>query len=49
MIPKAQINYQNLLAGYLIEGDLNYLSHYDFEYLESQNAKSICLTLPLSK
>lgn len=49
MMRKAKIYYQDLLAGYLIEGDQGYLFHYDAEYLENQNVKPISLTLPLSK
>lgn len=44
---KAQIFYQEKLAGWLTETDAGYEFVYDKKYLELQNARPVSLTLPL--
>jgi len=46
---RAKIFYQDKLAGYLSETDNGYSFHYDTFYLQSDQAKPISLTIPLSK
>jgi serine/threonine-protein kinase HipA len=49
MARQAKIYFQDVLAGYLSETDDGYTFQYDLSYLEMQNAKTISLTLPLSR
>lgn len=49
MIRKAKIYYQGQLAGHLSETDDGYAFQYDMEYLKSENAFAISLTLPLAE
>lgn len=49
MARQAKIYFQDVLAGYLSETDDGYTFQYDLSYLEIQNAKTISLTLPLSR
>lgn len=46
---QAKIYYKNILAGVLTEGDDGYEFYYLPEYLTSNKAKSVTLTMPLRK
>lgn len=46
---QAKIYYKDILAGLLTEGDDGYEFYYLPEYIESENAKPVSLTLPLQK
>lgn len=48
MVRQAKIYYQNHLAGMLTEGDDGYVFVYTDEYLQSEHAHPVSLTLPLS-
>ncbi len=48
MARQAKIYYQDQLAGYLVEGDGGYMFQYDEQYLKSDRAQPISLTLPIS-
>ncbi len=45
---QAKIYMDNILAGFLTEDDMGYEFKYDADYLISERAKSVSLTLPLS-
>lgn len=46
---QAKIYYKDILAGLLTEDDDGYEFYYLPEYIESENAKPVSLTLPLQK
>ena len=46
---KAKVLVRNVLAGILTEDDMGYEFHYDPDYLKSDNAESVSLTLPLTE
>ncbi|MCI0922019.1 HipA N-terminal domain-containing protein [Sphingobacterium rhinopitheci] len=48
MARQAKIYYQDVLAGYLAEGDGGFTYRYDKKYLNSTDPKPISLTIPLS-
>lgn len=43
---KAEVRFDNKLAGYLIQNENGYEFAYNDEYFKSKNTKSISLTLP---
>jgi serine/threonine-protein kinase HipA len=45
---KAEIFFQDRLAGVLIETDMDYLFQYNASYLDGENPVPVSLTLPLS-
>lgn len=45
---RANVYVRNILAGILIEDDLGYEFIYDSDYLKSEEAEAVSLTLPLS-
>ncbi len=45
---QANVYLNNSLAGVLIEDDLGYEFRYDSDYLKSEGAEAVSLTLPLS-
>lgn len=49
MARKANIYFQDQLAGTLVEGDSGYWFYYRKEYLQKPDAKPVSLTLPLSE
>lgn len=46
---QAKIYYKNIPAGILTEGDDGYEFYYLSEYIETENAKPVSLTLPVQK
>lgn len=46
---KAQVFYQDQLAGLLSENEEGYFFVYESQYLENSNSKPVSLTLPLQK
>lgn len=46
---QAKIYYKNIPAGILTEGDDGYEFYYLPEYIETENAKPVSLTLPIQK
>lgn len=46
---KAYIYVRNIFAGVLEETDEGYLFQYDMEYLQSESASAVSLTLPLQE
>lgn len=46
---KAQVFYQDQLAGLLSENEEGYSFVYESQYLENSNSKPVSLTLPLQK
>lgn len=49
MIKQLKVLYDGQLAGYLLETDEGYHFSYTEEYLSSENARAVSLTLPLQK
>ncbi|MCK4695626.1 MAG: HipA N-terminal domain-containing protein [Candidatus Cloacimonetes bacterium] len=49
MSRKAKVLYRNLFAGIISETDEGYLFCYEKEYLQTENAEPVSLTLPLKK
>lgn len=45
---QAKVFLNNMLAGILTEDDLGYEFHYDSDYLKSDDAVAVSLTLPLT-
>ena len=46
---KAKVFLRDQLAGTLIENEEGYTFQYDYEFLKSENAEAISLTLPLTE
>ena len=46
---KAKVFFKGQLAGILIENEEGYTFQYDSEFMNSENAESISLTLPLTE
>ncbi len=46
---KAEIRFDNITAGFLLQDENGYHFEYDKAYLESENPKPVSLTLPLRK
>ena len=46
---KAKVFLKDQLAGILIENEEGYTFQYDFEFLKSEHAEAISLTLPLTE
>ncbi len=46
---KANVLFEESLAGILSETDEGYVFEYDREYIKSQNAKPVSLTLPIQE
>lgn len=45
---QAKVFLNNVLAGILTEDDVGYESRYDADYLKSEDAVAVSLTLPLT-